>query len=302
MSQRDPEYDRFGPWVIEIGDEDPPPPLFLPHLTRTETALLSVKIPRRISRREAHPGMDLYDYMISLYENDLVVLERVEREVRSRAIRYRDIQHLSMQDELLRGNVHLAVAGGHYDLPYNTVSGDIMRRLVEIIRERYGPDLDPSAVEVEAAELGELSFYFERLLRDEREVGPGVVPVASQAETQLGALEESFARRVLFGLVAKRLLESLHLSDGRELKVVDRGQPYAYRWQTVYGRTETWIPLANITAVDWDWGAEGTDSSPVTVTISTSAGDRAWVFTPNNPTLGHYRRFLTGVQEITRPR
>lgn len=301
MNQRDPEYDRFGPWVIEINDEDPPPPLFLPHLTRTETPLLSVKIPRKISRREAHPGMDLYDYMISLYEHDIVVLERVEREVRSRTIRYRDIEQLSMRDELLRGNLHLGVAEGPYDLPYNTVSGDIMRRLVEIIRERYHRDQEPLGVKVEAVEPGELSFYFERLLRDEQEGGSGVQPVASQAETQLGALEEGLARRVLFGLVAKRLLESLHLSDGRELKVVDRGQPYAYRWQTVYGRTETWIPLANITAVDWDWGAEQADSSPVTVTMSTGAGGNVWVFTPNNPTLGHYRRYLTEVQQVTRP-
>ena len=42
MNQRDPEYDRFGPWVIEIGDEDPPPPLFVPHLTRSEAPLLGL--------------------------------------------------------------------------------------------------------------------------------------------------------------------------------------------------------------------------------------------------------------------
>ena len=116
----------------------------------------------------------------------------------------------------------------------------------------------------------------------------------------MGALEESFLRRVLFGLVAKRLLESLHLSDGRELRVIDRGQSYAYRWQSVYGRAETWIPLANITAVDWDWGPDETATTPVTVTISTGDGDLSWIFTPNNATLGHYRRFHTAVGEVTR--
>ena len=55
MTGRDAEYDRFGPWVVEIGDEDPPPPLFLPHLTRTEQALLSVKIPRKVARRRGTP-------------------------------------------------------------------------------------------------------------------------------------------------------------------------------------------------------------------------------------------------------
>ena len=300
MNQRDPEYDRFGPWVTEISDEDPPPPLFQPHLTRAETPLLSLKIPRKISRREAHPGMDLYDYMVSLYEEDLVVLERIERKVEAHTIRYRDVQHLSLREELLRGTVHLGVPDRHYDLPFNTVSGDVMRRLVDIVRERYLPEQDALPVEVEPVEATELSFYFERLLRDEQAGDSGMQPIAAQADTAMGALEESFLRRVLFGLVAKRLLESLHLSDGRELRVIDRGQSYAYRWQSVYGRAETWIPLANITAVDWDWGPDETATTPVTVTISTGAGDLSWIFTPNNATLGHYRRFHTAVGEVTR--
>ena len=94
MNQRDPEYDRFGPWVVEISDEDPPPPLFVPHLSRTDTPLLSVKIPRVISRRDARPGMDLYDYLVSLYEEDVVVLERQDHHVEARTIRYADVHHL----------------------------------------------------------------------------------------------------------------------------------------------------------------------------------------------------------------
>jgi hypothetical protein len=300
VNQRDPEYDRFGPWVIEISEEDPPPPLFVPHLTRSEAPLLALKIPRRISRREAHPGMDLYDYMVSLYEQDMVVLQRVEREVRTRTIRYRDVQYLSLRDELLRGSVHLGALEGHHDLPFNSVSGDIMRRLVGIIRERYQPEPAPPAVEFEPVASTELSFYFERLLREEMTGDSGMRPMATQPDTPLGALEEGLLRRFFFGLVAKRLLESIHLSDGRELLVVDRGQKYVYRWQSNYGRVETWLPLANITAVDWDWGPDEAEATPVTVTVSTGAGDLAWVFTPNNPTIGHYRRFLTAVGEVNR--
>lgn len=300
MNQRDPEYDRFGPWVIEISDEDPPPPLFVPHLTRDETPLLSLKIPRKISRRDAHPGMDLYDYVVSLYDEDMLVLERIERQVEARTIRYREIQHLSLREELLRGTVHLGVPQGHYDLPFNTVSGDLMRRLVDIIRERYLSQEEPLPVEVEPVAAAELSFYFERLLREEQAGDSGMRPVAAQADTAMGALEDNLMRRVVFGLVAKRLLESLHFSDCRELRVIDRGQPYAYRWQSVYGRAETWIPLADITAIDWDWGPDEATTAPVTVTISTGAGDLSWIFTPNNATLGHYRRFLTAVGEITR--
>ena len=57
MTMRDPEYDRFGPWIIEISEADPPPPLFRPYLTREETVLLSIKIPRKIDRRDAPPAL-----------------------------------------------------------------------------------------------------------------------------------------------------------------------------------------------------------------------------------------------------
>ena len=300
MSQRDPEYDRFGPWVVEISDEDPVPPLFLPHLTRSETPLLSVKIPRRISRREANPGMDLYDYLVSLYEEDLIVLERIGHDVKTRTIRYRDVQFLAIRDDLLRGSVHLGVPDGRYDLPYNTVSGELMRRLAGTVRERYLAAPESPLAEPEAVETAELSFYFERLLRDEQQGASAMVPVAAQADTPMGALEASVVRRFLFGVMDKRLLESLHLSDGRELRIVDRGRTYAYRWHSVYGRRETWIPLANITAIDWDWGPDDSDAAPVVFTVSTSAGDLPWTFTPNNPTLGHYRRYLTAAQGATR--
>ena len=98
----------------------------------------------------------------------------------------------------------------------------------------------------------------------------------------------------------KRLLESLHLSDGQELHVIDRGHTYAYRWQSIYGRRETWIPLSSVTKSDWDWGPDKAEAAPVTLTVGTPAGDLRWVFTPNNATLGSYRRFLTAVSTATR--
>ena len=38
------EYDRFGPWAVEVSEEDPMPRLFEPHVTRREVPLLSLKI------------------------------------------------------------------------------------------------------------------------------------------------------------------------------------------------------------------------------------------------------------------
>ena len=142
MDERQHEYDRFGPWAIEVTAEDPAPPLFRPYLTRSEPALLSIKIPRRIERRNARPGMDLYDYLVCLYGDDLTVLQRVGQqrsghEVRAETLRYQDVQYMRVSQDLLRGNVRLGLPSGPFDLPYNTVSEHLMWRAVDLIRGRY---------------------------------------------------------------------------------------------------------------------------------------------------------------------
>jgi len=290
VTGRDAEYDRFGPWVVEIGDEDPPPPLFLPHLTRTERALLSVKIPRKVTRREAHPGMDLYDYVVSLYEQDMVILERVEHDVRSRTIAYRDVRLLQIQEELLRGSIHLGVPEEPYDLPFNSVSSKTMRRLVDLVRDRYGRTSRSAAFTAPSPAIDELSFYFVRMLKAERQGGSEMQLLAAQPDRSLGSREAGLVRRILIGIVDKRLLESVHLSDGRELRVVDRGRPYAYRWQTVYGRRVTWIPIANITDIAWQDDAG--HPAVATLVVKTSGGHGLWVFARDNPGLADYRELL----------
>ena len=291
MSSRDHEYDRFGPWVVRVSDEDPPPPRFLPYLTRNEPPLISIKIPRKVARRDAHPGMDLYDYVVSLYERDMVVLERVGTDVRSSTIAYHDIGHLRVGEDLLRGTLQLGVQDEPADLPFNTVSNDVMREVVGHISERLLAGASRTGAEPPAAGASSgLSFYFERLLKEQHEQAPTMVPVAMQAETSLRSLERGRARRLLFGIVDKRLLESLHFSDGRELRVVDRGQTFAYRWQTVYARRETLIPLAKISDVTW---ADGGDPNTTTLTIRTSGGAVEWVFVRANDHIEPYREWLT---------
>jgi hypothetical protein len=298
MTVRNPEYDRFGPWVIEISAEDPPPSLFEPHLTRSEAPLLAVKIPRKIARRDAHPGMHLYDYVVSLYERDLQVLQRQGQDVRAVTIAYRDVQHLRVREDLLRGNLHLALPDAPFDLPYNTVSHQLMQRLVRLLQERSLPPGWPALGPLSAAPIEPLSFYFEGLLRAVREAEPAMRPIAAQADATLGSSGSSWLRRAVFGLVDKRLLESLHQTDGEVLRVLDRGRPYAYRWQTVYGREESWIPLANIRQASWDDDPGGVTR---TLTIGTPGGERRWVFRRDNATVEPYAALLGRLLDRSQP-
>jgi len=296
MDAQRQEYDRFGPWSIEISGEDPPPPLFVPYLARTEPTLLSIKIPRRIERRDARPGMDLYDYLVCLYEDDLVVLRRVGSEVRSETCRYRDVQHLRVARHLLRGNIQLGLPGRPCDLPYNTVSDDLMLRLVDLVRQRYGRQdrRTPLGREFEVR-AGELSFYFEGLLATERQHRTGMRLLAAQGTAPVGSGGMTAARRFLFRITSKRLLESMHLTDGRELMIIDRGQAYAYRWHAVYGTDAWYIPIANLRGISWQ---EDSKDAAIDLILRTGGGTSTHVFAHDNPSIESYAAFLSALPDV----
>ncbi len=313
MDERQHEYDRFGPWAIEVTAEDPAPPLFRPHLTRSEPALLSIKIPRHIERRNARPGMDLYDYLVCLYEDGLTVLQRVEQprsgtEVRIETVRYQDVKYLRVSQDLLRGNVHLGLPDRPFDLPYNTVSGDLMWRAVDLIRQRYAspeaqataspgpqaaPDARRQAIPGPDLQVGEdvLSFYFDRLLADERRHSPNGRLLAAQATVPVADGDVHPLRRLLFSIASKRLLESMHLTDGRELKIIDRGA--SVRLPMAGGlRRQDHLPATRQPA----WRCAGVRTRrtrPACSSWRTSGASIEQVFSRDNPSLERYAAFLS---------
>ena len=119
---------------------------------------------------------------------------------------------------LLLGHVQLGLPGRSFDLPYSSVSDDLMSRLVDIIRQRYArADAHVSPVTPIEVREGELSFLFDGLLARERRAGTGMRLVAAQGTVGVGAPGMTVARRLAARMAAMRLLESIHLTDGREL-------------------------------------------------------------------------------------
>ena len=296
MDFRDPEYSAFGPWAIEISQEDPPPPLFVPYLTRPEEPLFSVKIPRNIERRDAVPGMNLYDYLVSLYEDDLVVLHRVGEDVEQESFFYRDIQYLRYGEYLLKGNLFLCTAEKSYDLPFNTTSRDVMQRLLNLIRERYIDGVGRMAMAEEPDIItGEMSYYFTRLLERERMQHPHSKLLAAQPDTYIGSYETSALRKLFLGAVSKTLLESFHLCDGRELIITGRGKAFKYRWQTEYGTDRHFIPVGNIRGASWLEDAQ--ETAVLHLNLETAGRTASFAFVSDNPWIPTYDRFLKAVPE-----
>lgn len=291
---RDPEYDRFGPWVLEISNEDPIPPLFVSWMTRDEAPLFSIKIPRPDERRNLEPGMNMYDYVVSLYESDLHVLERNENDVNEQSIPYKDIVAIRHKEDLLDGELNIYIAQRSYSIPYNTVSSEIVCRLADLLRERYiadGSSEAASSGNAGSMEVGdELSFYFNGLLKGARKDQPDMSILATQTEVPVSSIEENLWRRFLYGAIDKRLLESIHMFNGRELQIINRGRTWSYRWQVVYGKETLFLPLEKITGINVEPDPKNPGIS--TVVFRTAGSSHSFSFTSGNPSFSGYSEFL----------
>lgn len=117
--------------------------------------------------------------------------------------------------------------------------------------------------------------------------------MASQTETPVGGYESGRLRRFLWGVLDKRLLESLHLSDGRELKIINRGKTFKYRGQAIYGMNAFYLPLDKIVDVAWEPDAKNTAVTYLTLTVA--GGQISFAFIQANASIAGYARFLERV-------
>ncbi len=131
------EYDLFGPWVDEVRTEDEVPRLYRRHRLDLAAARLVLKVPRDIARRDARPGMDLYDHLVALEPSCLTVLSRSAGAdgYGVRQVAYADVVAIEDVVTLLDARVRVhARDGGVVEMAYNGADRGHPGRLVEQLR------------------------------------------------------------------------------------------------------------------------------------------------------------------------
>lgn len=289
---RDPEYDRFGPWILEISESDTLPPLFEPFFPREEDPLYCVKIPRPMDRRDLSPGMNMYDYVVALYEVDLLILERDGENVKTLSILYSDIVALRHSEDLLSGQLHIYTVGKCYILPYSTVSVEMTDHIVDLIRARYNPPTTKGSPDFHSPgtpDPEEMSFYFNGVIGKYSLNHPEKKFIAHQREIAVHSIDSNFWRQIFYGAIDKKLLESIHFFNGNELEIIDRGRKWSYRWQVNYGKDTLYLPVKNIRKIDRiPDSTDGIES----LTFRTDISEHSFLFMKDNPGLEIYARLL----------
>lgn len=286
---RDTEYDRFGPWILKITDRDPLPPLFIPHIAKMDNALLSIKIPRKIDRRDAAPGWNLYDYVINMYDTDFDIFKREEKNVTSQSFKYTDVVCLRHKEILLHGELLLMTRSSTYSFNYNTVSSDIIKQLIAIIRARYNPNAKTITLPgLSPAQKNELDFYFTNLIANEERINPDNKLVFCQKRESLNTLDKNILKKLFYSITSYELLESLHFFDGAELKIIGKGGLFKTIVHPDYGKEDIYLPVKQISSTT----AESKHPIYTRLFIKNKAGSIETAAANNNNSLSDYRKFL----------
>jgi len=248
------EYNAFGPWILEITDQYPLPPIFIPYYKDDGTDLMRIKIPRDIERRKANQDMDLYDYVIGLYEDHIYILERLEKDVKETRILYAEMEALENFVDILVGKFTIFLNDRIVLIPYNAVSKEIINSMMRIIRDRYTVKSyqrlgSPYDCDSEKTIIKETRYL--NLLDQMRADNENFDITVIQPSVMLRRINKGIIQKGMQFLYRERLLGSLHLANQSEILVISRGKPFKTRRDIVscHSHSHLYIPIEKLQSI-----------------------------------------------------
>ncbi len=221
MIKRSKEYDAFGPWIYIIDEEHTMPPIFVDFHLEKDNPLLMIKIPRQIERRNANPDMHLYDSVIGIFDTYMHVLTRKENSVTQSKVYFKDIQAIKKATCLLNGEIFFYLKDEIYKISYNTVSDDIMTKMISLIKQYLVYEQKNLGLPVIYYNLDNVEFLYVNLINSLRKEDKDMELVAYQPNI--------IVEKHLFSRIIKFLLNKLYykstafITNNKELIIIEKG-------------------------------------------------------------------------------
>ena len=249
-SEVEQEFSTFGPWVYEIKESYPLPRLFAPFFDKDDQAIMKIKLPRDSDRRNTKPGMNLYDYVIALYRDQLRILERSENDsVTDHLIDAADFMGIRIYKNMLRAACTIYTVNGSFSFSFNSASMDLIWKTANLIlasMERNRP-VDVSSLPVTEAQPK--TMLLQNMLHDIRKEREDIAVGAVQEGMEVYPREDTAVK--IERMLWKELNpEALHLFTPKELIVLENGFFPNRAGMPDFGFTYTIMPLNKLTAVN----------------------------------------------------
>jgi hypothetical protein len=136
---RNDEYDAFGPWIDEVMTGPELPRLYRDYPIDFGRALLVLKVPRDIARRDADPSMHLYDALLIVEPDLLTILQRTDDTYSVSMVSYGDVFALHDSVLLLDGRFSIFLTDqAPVTLRYNGSARDTIIRLAALLQTLAG--------------------------------------------------------------------------------------------------------------------------------------------------------------------
>ncbi|MCF8020997.1 MAG: MarR family transcriptional regulator [Vallitaleaceae bacterium] len=248
MNKLEQEYHSFGSWLVEIKDEEDIPVQFIDLKQTILDAEYSFKVPRKIERRKAHPGMRLYDAVVSLLKEKIVLQQFHNKAVEVHEIPFHEITYLVHSNELLDSQIIIVTKKQEYVIGYNSVSFDISNDFISRVRDRI---LTPVAVldldafdEVKSID----SELYKNLISNETSDSP-VKIIEYQPFIELSKTNPSTAEKLFNALNKYELQDTVFLANTKELIIVNRKDAVKKVEKADYGYCRTYMDLTKIKSI-----------------------------------------------------
>lgn len=135
MFVRNDEYDAFGPWIDEVDSVASTPRLYRDYPIDFDAALLVLKVPRDIERRNATPAMHLYDALIIVLPDTITVLARSGDTYTTQAAQLDDLFAVEDSVNLLDGRLTIHLTDrAPITVHYNGSARGSISRLIDLLR------------------------------------------------------------------------------------------------------------------------------------------------------------------------
>ena len=245
---RNTESDAFGPWITEIDSEALLPKLYAGVVDMAKNYDVLVKIPRDIERRKVVPGMDLYDYVLGVYDNELLIYKRVGSSVTQDSIKLEDIVSIEEICSILLGRLVIKTYHSKFEFEFSTVSLTVVTKLISIIRKYTNRNYaDISLQLLPDTSIKSLDIFFTNKVNQMKYEEEKLHVLALQPSINLSYEEYSNFKKAYLRIMNGHLQSCLYLTNFSELIVLKYGKNFARINDSDYSFSITYIPFDKIT-------------------------------------------------------
>jgi hypothetical protein len=248
------EYDAFGPWIDEVKTVADLPRLFRTSGIDPAAHHLVLKVPRNIERRNATPGMHLYDRVLAVGDDTLTVLTRTGDSFETRPIPLDQIVAIEYSSNMLEGSLTLhALDGSSISISYNGAAHAPVHQLVTLLRRLYMPPVPAPETSTAPAgqnvpDLGALDVNLMSAYRAMNRQEP-LMRVISSTTRRVVATSSGLLGRLLRVGRPITLQASIAATDDRELQMLHRREWFTRGSDGAasnYSMARTVLPLSRI--------------------------------------------------------